>query len=136
MPYKSIEDRNLYQKWYRKKYPEKVKALREKWKEANPDWIKNYHKKYYKEYFKTEKGKEVRRKAGRKQRLGENRDKVLARKRLNYAIEYGHIIKNPCERCGEFKVEGHHPDYTKPLEVIWLCHKCHRAEERKLKVDN
>ena len=40
--------------------------------------------------------------------------------------------KEPCSRCGaKDKVEKHHPDYLKPLVVIFLCHACHRAEHRK-----
>lgn len=34
--------------------------------------------------------------------------------------------KKPCEKCGDTNVHGHHPDYSKPLEVIWLCPKHHR----------
>jgi hypothetical protein len=31
----------------------------------------------------------------------------------------------PCSTCGSKKSEAHHPDYTKPLEIVWLCHPCH-----------
>ena len=47
---------------------------------------------------------------------------------LERAIKKG-IIKKPklCPECGSNrKIEAHHHDYTKPLEVIWLCCACHR----------
>lgn len=32
-----------------------------------------------------------------------------------------------CEACGHDNVKPHHPDYTEPLNVIWLCPACHKA---------
>ncbi len=31
-----------------------------------------------------------------------------------------------CSDCGETKVEAHHEDYSKPLDVEWLCKKHHK----------
>ena len=59
-------------------------------------------------------------------------DKLNARKKLTDAIKLGHITKEPC-KCGEKEVEGHHEDYSKPLDVEWLCTKCHRKHHRRLK---
>ncbi len=33
-----------------------------------------------------------------------------------------------CERCGNPKPEGHHPNYDKPDLRIWLCRDCHMRE--------
>jgi hypothetical protein len=38
----------------------------------------------------------------------------------------GKIKKLPCQVCvSESHVHAHHTDYSKPLEVVWLCAKCH-----------
>lgn len=50
--------------------------------------------------------------------------KVRARKLLSRAVAAGKIVQQPC-KCGSTKTQAHHPDYTKPLEVEWMCAKCH-----------
>lgn len=36
-----------------------------------------------------------------------------------------------CERCGlEKKIQVHHPDYTTPMIVRWLCKPCHVIEDK------
>lgn len=53
--------------------------------------------------------------------------KQKARILLNKKIREGLIIRpNLCEKCNNISyLEGHHFNYNKPLEVMWLCKKCH-----------
>ena len=45
---------------------------------------------------------------------------------VKYAIRKGRLQKGPCRDCGTTEyVHAHHADYSKPLEVIWLCPTCH-----------
>lgn len=41
----------------------------------------------------------------------------------------GKIKRKPCIICG-MKAEAHHPDYSKPLEVVWLCSFHHKEWHR------
>ena len=54
-------------------------------------------------------------------------DHYESRAITNTAIRKGVIKRLPCEVCGEEKSQAHHPDYSKPLEIKWLCHLRHRA---------
>lgn len=41
----------------------------------------------------------------------------------------------PCEVCGTEPAQAHHTDYSKPLDVTWLCSRCHGAAHRKYDYD-
>ncbi len=53
-------------------------------------------------------------------------EKVSARTAVGNALRSGLLKRSPCEKCGVEKVEAHHDDYSKPLEVRWLCVSHHR----------
>ena len=54
-----------------------------------------------------------------------NPEKVRAHWIVSNAIRYGKLTRKSCEICGNEKSHAHHNDYSKPLEIEWLCHKCH-----------
>lgn len=58
-------------------------------------------------------------------------EKCAARIAVSTAIASGRLVKQPCEVCGAKKVHGHHEDYSKQLEVNWLCCKHHAIADRK-----
>lgn len=51
--------------------------------------------------------------------------KNAAQTMLGNAVQAGKIKRLPCEVCGADKAHGHHDDYSKPLDVRWLCRKHH-----------
>lgn len=79
-------------------------------------------------YRTTPKGKEVFKEIMKRQ-YARHTDKYLARQSLNQALRRKNnpLIKPKlCEMCNKKKkLEGHHKDYTKRLEVKWICRQCH-----------
>ncbi len=61
-----------------------------------------------------------------------NPEKVRAGWLLRRAVKDGRLVRpEACLKCGRRgRVEAHHADYSKPLDVEWLCRKCHEAEHR------
>jgi hypothetical protein len=62
-------------------------------------------------------------------------------KRASYLVERavskGILIPQSCEIChGTDNVQAHHDDYSKPLEVRWLCKKHHHEWHTKNKAKN
>jgi len=65
--------------------------------------------------------------------LAENKLKKTAHQKVAYAIQKGELVRQPCERCGTTEhVVGHHEDYNKPLEVVWLCKHHHKERHAEL----
>lgn len=51
---------------------------------------------------------------------------------VQQALRRGELVKpSACSWCGvEGNVQAHHPDYDRPLMVVWICAPCHRAHHR------
>ena len=59
---------------------------------------------------------------------------LRAHRAVNNAVTSGRLVKQPCARCGSTAyVHGHHEDYSKPLDVEWLCRSCHRQHHELLR---
>ena len=63
-------------------------------------------------------------------------DKVRAHNLVSQAKRKGLLIKpTECSDCGSSNmIEGHHEDYALPLDVIWLCRKCHKGFHAKARI--
>jgi ribosomal protein S27AE len=64
-------------------------------------------------------------------------EKTNAREKLKAAVQKGEIKKPKiCSHCGgSFStryMQAHHVDYSKPLEVIWLCGNCHKFKHGRI----
>lgn len=105
MPYKNREDRL---KWSREKY-------------AKSEFVRK----------QTLLRQKKRRKLNPYPLSPERAFKQNARKKLARALKSGKVKKLPCRDCNELNVEAHHPDYSKPMEVIWLCKKHHGEIHRE-----
>jgi hypothetical protein len=82
---------------------------------------------YSKEYFAI-KSKKWRAK---------NQEKIKAHSIVGVAIKNG-LLKKPtkCSKCSsKMKIHAHHDNYSKPLDVVWLCHYCHRLIHKLMKLD-
>jgi hypothetical protein len=116
---KNLEYQN-YQKEYQKKY--RIEHITEKAEYSN-EWRKN-HKSYVYEIWKKWT-------INNPEKFHPNTLNTL-----NNSITSSKIKRKPCEICGKLKTDGHHSDYSKPLEVKWLCHKHHIALHKNLIVLN
>lgn len=89
-----------------------------------------------KQYAETPQGK-AKLREGSKRWEDKNPLKTAAHTAVNNAVRDGRLVKFPCSVCGDPYSEGHHEDYSKPLEVLWFCpahhalhHKAKRETER------
>lgn len=64
-------------------------------------------------------------------------DKTKARNAITMKLAKNRLTPKPCATCGvrptaAYPTEAHHPDYSKPFEVVWLCRKHHLEEHGKV----
>lgn len=55
---------------------------------------------------------------------------------LASALRHGLVERQPCRDCGDPQTDGHHPDYSRPADVVWLCRRHHVAEHARLRREN
>ena len=95
--------------------------VQENYQRRRPQYLR-YEKKRYRN--------NPARRAGIAESQKRHPDRERARHQLHNALARGKITKEPCAVCGAKKVDGHHADYSKPLEVNWLCRKHHMERHR------
>lgn len=61
----------------------------------------------------------------------EGKIKRKARKMVWTAISNGTLVRLPCQVCGNPDTQAHHADYSKPLEVTFLCNEHHEEADKE-----
>lgn len=119
------QDTLLYRKDCKDCRKEKSKEYREQHQE--------YYKKYGKEYFVINREDiNANQLAYYHKKKSIFHQKYRARDLLHDAVIRGEVQKRNCEICLADKTQGHHSDYAKPLDVVWLCMRCHKLLHTKL----
>lgn len=110
-----------------------------KCKECNKKDVQaNYRKRHdqYRKYDLLRKNlphrQELKKRVTQKYR-SEQPTKYKAHAAVGRAVREGKLQRGSCERCGSLRVHGHHEDYSKPLEVMWLCPLHHKERHAELK---
>jgi hypothetical protein len=141
--------KQLVKQW-EKENPDKKNEIRTRYRVNNREKIREMDREYYidnherylekariaqAKYFRTEKGREKYKLQGEAVR-SRFPEKMKARRFMRTAIGNGTLLKpSKCSLCEseEFQIDAHHPDYSKPLEVVWVCKPCHGIVHRKIK---
>lgn len=139
---KEYENKNLDQerkRELRKKYRENNRErIRQQDREAyanDPEKYRAKARKSQKKYFQSPKGREKYKLQSIKLRQ-KYPEKARARSLLSNAICDGLIIRpTQCSLClsSNGMIEAHHPDYSKPFEVVWVCKSCHFMVHNRIK---
>jgi hypothetical protein len=129
---------------YMNKCKECTKKAVKKYRAENLEKVKEYDRNRPNKDDRVLKNKErlrsdpIAKQKNDKQRadwIKKNSVKRNAHQKLARAVLKGIIIRKfECEKCqSTIHVEAHHEDYEKPLDVIWLCSKCHHERHRELR---
>lgn len=95
------------------------------WVDANRDRVRANHMRWY---YRHEHAVDQNNRKRVKQWKLDNIEKVRAEQAVHIALRRGDMVRpTQCGQCQKTaKIHAHHPDYTKPLNVLWLCVSCHK----------
>ena len=117
------EKTRLVKQHYRERHLEKLRAY-DRVRNRQPDRLAQINERT-RVHYQTEEGKRQNYERVKRWRE-ENPEKYVAHTIVGNAVRDGKITKRSCAVCGQTKnVDAHHDDYTAPLDVTWLCRKCH-----------
>jgi len=124
--------RILLVKEYREKNIEKIQKYDRNRPNGSERRAKN--KLRYQSLVSTTEGRELLNKQKRKWASAyRNSDKRAAHIIAGNAIRNGRLVRQPCDQCGSSEnIHAHHEDYTKPMEVTWLCRQHHGTRHREI----
>ena len=93
----------------------------------NLDYYQNYDRKRYDVGGRRGEASKSAQARGSARWAAAHRQERHAQSVVAYAIRVGRIVRpGVCSRCGKSgKIDAHHADHSKPLEVTWLCRRCH-----------
>jgi hypothetical protein len=111
----------LAQRKYYARHTEKLNAATREFRARHQE----YYSDYQAAYRASGKMKEALEKWNAK-----NPRKIGAHRILLKAIKDGDLVREPCH-CGNPKSHAHHNDYSKPMEVLFLCAQHHKDHHRE-----
>ena len=121
--YREYREREVFRKWSEKH--EATPTRIEQHKKAKAKYRENNREKLRLQAIEHHRANRDLRNSQARNRYRKNPERCLAQLKVRRAVVKGLLAKTPCA-CGSVKVQGHHPDYSKPLEVIWMCKSCHQ----------
>lgn len=99
---------------------------------GGPQMPREYHREYAKSYSERPDVKQARRlRFQERQKDPVEQVKHAARMQTRNAIRRGDLVRKPCEVCGHEPAQAHHDDYSKPLDIRWLCPVHHHEHHSK-----
>lgn len=125
---KTLEEKRKYQREYMRKRRLNTRlaenARDRARREANPDFYRAKDRELYQK--RKDKIKEYR--------LTKQKNLIPNRTKVNNYIRDGKLVRRNCQVCEKNGVlkkgDAHHSDYSKPLDILWLCKLHHAAWHR------
>lgn len=105
---------------------DKAKETKRVYEERHADRLKVIRA----DWQKTVRGR-ARHRADAKTYKSRHPERNAAHALINKLIRKGVISRGPCEVCALPEAQAHHDDYSKPLDVRWLCTKHHTEHHRE-----